>query len=141
MKKLVKRVTALGLAAAMSTALCLNASARAASEDFTGEEGYKLTFRLNVITRNVGGNGPYQLTVNASENHDKPYFYPKLYIKGVLFVPGNENDVVEKTFDNAYYGTVVSGTKSTSVCDGMGYGYFDAYGNNTYGRVYGYLYN
>lgn len=141
MKRIIKRVIALCLAAAMSTGLCLSANALSAYKDFPGDEGYELTFRLYVTSRNVGGNGPYQLVVQAVETDGKPYYYPYLYVKGTLFGTGSSNSVAEETFDNAYKGTVTTGTIATAVCEGHGRGEFRAYGNDDYGEVSGYLYN
>ncbi len=137
MKKLVKKIVALGLA--VTTTLTLGTVANAVTDYFTGTSGYKLEFKMSVSTSVLSGSA-YLLDVNVNELGDKPYYYPSLYVKGVLYGNGSTNSANEQTFKNAISGHV-SVSRGTGDCNGKGYGNFLAYGNTAYGDVYGTLYN
>ncbi len=134
----LKKILAGVIAAAMASTLCLSVSAASNSETFTGTTGYKIEFQLDVSTRVIAG-AVYQLTAHAEELGSKPYYYPKLNIKAVLYGTGSTNSVSDRTFENSFEGEV-DVTRGSEECAGKGYGYFHAYGNAAYGDVSGTVY-
>lgn len=118
--------------------LCL--TARAESDIFTSTTKYKIKFELTVSSRALSG-AAYVLTSSVVEIPNEPlyinpYYYPHLYVKAHLYGTGSTNSIVDKTFDNAYKGEV-SASRSSADCEGEGFGYFRAYGNDDYGEVKG----
>lgn len=137
MKKMIRRITAAVLAAVTAMALCLTASADTTPppKDFTGNSGYKLTFRLTLTRKTIAG-ASYQLNVSTVEQGSKPYIYPHIDVQAILYGNSTTNSESKKTVDDDYQAsTVVS--RGTTVSTGQGYGYFKAYGNDVYGMVQG----
>ncbi len=117
--------------------LTLGVAASAADKTFTGTSGYKLSFTMQANVYTVAG-AMYKLDVHVEEVGSNPYYYPSIYVKGVLYGNGTTNSVNDKTFTNTYYGDV-SVSRGTGDCSGIGYGNFRASGNSAYGDVYGTL--
>lgn len=135
MKRFLKRITALSLATVMTLGFCLTANAATAKKTFTGTSGYRLQFELTVSSQTVAS-AIYQLKASTKETGTNPYYYPHIYVKGVLYGIGTQNSVQERTFDNAYSGEVIV-SRDDNDCDGYGFGTFQAYGNTAYGNVTG----
>lgn len=132
----LKKIVASAMAAVLlAVAISISASAGVNEGTFRGATGYRLSFKMNVRSVKVGG-AAYMLTASAEEQGSKPYKYPSLYVKAVLYGENYLNSVSDKTFPYDYKGSVTV-YRDSGDCVGKGFGYFKASGDAAYGDVYG----
>lgn len=134
MKKIVKRITAAVLAAATTMALCITASAATATGTFYATKQKAIEYKLTVSTDSAGGY--YYLTSKAAGTNSTPYAYANLYVQANLYGTNGGISSKDNTVNNIS-SALVTVSRSTSTCKGVGYGYFRGYGVDEYGEVYG----
>lgn len=136
MKKIVKRITAVILAAATAMALGLTASAGSNDGTFYNPDR-KIKYKLTVSSVTIAG-AVYQLTASVEGLNDPACVYANLWVKAVLNGNNTSNTVNETTFHNTSTGKVVV-TRPVSDCRGAGYGEFECSGTKEYGNISGYV--